>query len=229
VSGGCIVAMGGYAGESRLLDRHMLSLAGRERPRICYLPTAGGDATESIELFHQRFADAAEASVLSLFRRDVEDLAAFLLGQHVICVGGGNTANMLAVWRVHGVDTVLREAWRRGVVLAGPSAGANCWFEACSTDSFGAGLAPLRDGLGFLSGSFCPHYDGEPLRQPSFTGWVAQGALPPGWAADDGVALVFQGTELSEVVSECDGGRAFRVDVDGETPLAVRRLGRRSG
>jgi dipeptidase E len=224
VSGGRIVAMGGYAGESRLLDRHLLSLTGHDRPRVCYLPTAGGDAAEPIELFLQRFADGAEASVLSLFRRDVEDLAAFLLDQHVIYVGGGNTANMLAVWRVHGVDAVLREAWMRGVVLCGPSAGANCWFEACSTDSFGAGLAPLRDGLGFLAGSFCPHYDGEPQRQPTFTRWVAEGALPAGWAADDGVALVFDGTELAEVVSEGNGGRAFRVDVDGETPLVVRGL-----
>lgn len=221
----CIVAVGGYAGESRLLDGHVLSLTGRDRPRVCYLPTAGGDSTESIELFLQRFADTADVSVLSLFRREVEDLAAFMLDQDVIYVGGGNTANMLAVWRVHGVDAVLREAWLRGVVLCGPSAGANCWFEACSTDSFGAGLAPLLDGLGFLAGSFCPHYDGEPLRQPTFTRWVAEAALPPGWAAEDGVALVFDGPELVEAVSERDGGRAFRVAVDGETPLVVRGLG----
>jgi dipeptidase E len=225
VTGRCIVAMGGYAGESGLLDRHVLSLTGRARPRICYLPTAGGDAADAIEQFGRRFADCADTGVLSLFRRDVEDVGTFLLGQDVILVGGGNTANMLAVWRVHGVDAILREAWSRGIVLCGPSAGANCWFDACSTDSFGIGLAPLLDGLGFLAGSFCPHYDGEPLRRPTYTRWVAEGAIPPGWAADDGVALVFHGTELAEAVSERAGGRAFRVEPAGETPVAVRTLG----
>ena len=143
--------------------------------------------------------------------------------QDVIYVGGGNTANMLAIWRLHGVDVVLREAWSRGIVLAGVSAGANCWFEACSTDSFGPDLAPLNDGLGFLAGSFCPHYDGELLRKPTYERWVAEGVLPAGYAADDGVGLVFRGTELTEAVSEVAGGRAFRVEPSGPQALAVRR------
>jgi dipeptidase E len=216
--------MGGSGEWGSGLDVEVLRLTRRERPRVCYVPTAGGDRPDAIEAFHAGLGGLAETAVLTLFWREVEDIRSFLLGQDAIYVGGGNTANMLAIWRLHGVDAALREAWRRGIVLCGPSAGANCWFEACSTDSFGAGLAPLLDGLGFLAGSFCPHYDGEPLRRPTYTRWVAEGALPPGWAADDGVALVFEGTELREAVSERDGGRAFRVGTDGETPVDVRRL-----
>jgi peptidase E len=226
VTGRHIVAMGGggFMMDGRALDDAILGIAGKPMPRVCYVPTAGGDAAEKIEIFHRAFAGRAETSVLHLFWREVEDIDAFLAGQDVIYVAGGNTANMLAIWRVHGVDRALRRAWEAGVVLCGLSAGANCWFEACSTDSFGAGLAPLHDGLGFLPGSFCPHYDGEPLRQPTYTRWVAGGELPPGWAADDGVGLHFAGTELLEAFSESAGGRAFRVDPDGEQPLPVRAL-----
>ena len=215
---------GGFLGESLGLVDHALSLTGQAMPRVCYLPTAGGDQAEVIASFHERLADRCRPSVLTLFHWEVDDAPALLLDQHAIYVGGGNTANMLAVWRLHGIDRVLAEAWRRGIVLCGPSAGANCWFEACSTDSFGTRLAPLNDGLGLLAGSFCPHYDGEPERQPSYRRWVAGGELPPGWAADDGVALVFEGSDLAEAVSERDGGRAFRVDAGGEHPLAVRTL-----
>jgi peptidase E len=215
---------GGFQGETLELVDHILSLTGQERPRICYLPTAGGDQAEAIAAFHERLADRAETSVLTLFHWDCDDAAALLLGQHAIYVGGGNTANMLAIWRMHGIDAILAEAWRRGIVLAGPSAGANCWFQACSTDSFGTTLAPLRDGLGFLEGSFCPHYDGEPERRPTYLRWVAEGELAAGFAADDGVALVFEGTEVAEIVSEREDGRAFRVEAEGERALGVRRL-----
>jgi dipeptidase E len=221
-----IVAMGGggWSMDGRLLDDHILGLTGKQRPRVCYVPTASGDGPDRIARFHEALGDRAETAVLGLFWREVDDIAGFLCAQDVIYVGGGNTANMLAVWRLHGVDTALRAAWEAGVVLCGLSAGANCWFEACSTDSFGAGLAPLLDGLGFLAGSFCPHYDGEPLRRPTYIHWVAEGGLPPGFAADDGVALCFEGTELTEAISERDGGRAFRVAADGETALEARRL-----
>jgi glycosyltransferase involved in cell wall biosynthesis len=141
----------------------------------------------------------------------------------VVYVGGGNTANMLAIWRLHGVDEALREAWSRGFVLCGTSAGANCWFEACTTDSFGP-LAPLEDGLGLLAGSFCPHYDAEPERRPTYLRIVADG-FPAGYAADDGVALHFRGTELREAVAASAIGRAFRVGAGGEEALAVRALG----
>jgi peptidase E len=122
---------------------------------------------------------------------------------------------MLAVWRLHGVDEALREAWERSVVLAGTSAGANCWFEASTTDSFGP-IGPLRDGLGLLEGSFCPHYDGEADRRPTYHRLIADG-FPGGFAADENVAIHFAGTKLAEVVSGRPEAGAYRVDlVDGE-------------
>lgn len=178
--------------------------------------------------FYDAFAGRAEASWLRLFERDGRDLRTFILGQDVVYVGGGNTANMLAIWRLHGVDAILREAWEAGIILAGLSAGSLCWFEAGSTDSFGPGLAPLHDGLGFLPGSHCPHYDGEALRRPSYQRLVADG-LAAGYAADDGAALHFVGTELAEVVTSRPAACAYRVElVDGqvvETVLPSRFLG----
>src|SRR5262249_34514764 len=123
----------------------------------------------------------------------------------VVFVAGGNTANMLAIWRLHGVDRVLRDVWERGGVLGGVSAGANCWFEGCVTDSFRAELDPLADGLGFLPGTFCPHYDGEKLRRPAYSRFVADGALAPGVACDDDAAALYRGAELAEIVATRDG------------------------
>jgi peptidase E len=130
----------------------------------------------------------------------------------VIYVGGGNAANMLAIWRVHGVDKALKKAWERGVVLAGWSAGAICWFDGGLTDSFGPDLAPLRDGLRFLEGSFCPHYDSESLRRPRYEETVGSGALPDGYAADDGVGLLFSGRDFAEAVASLPGQHAYRVE-----------------
>lgn len=138
---------------------------------------------------------------------------------------------MLAVWRVHRVDAVLREAWEAGVALAGGSAGANCWFDASTTDAFLLGRAdPLADGLGFLTGSFCPHYDSEPIRRPSFQRLVSEGRLPPGIACDDLAAVHFVGTEIAEVVSSGSASRAYRVRPGGdggslEEALDVRTIG----
>ena len=231
-----IVAMGGGGfgdhGLETPLDEHILSLArsvrGHARPRVCYLPTAGGDSERNIARFYSAFARRSEAAHLALFDRTVLDLEGFLRGQDAIYVGGGNTANMLAVWRVHGLDGILRRAWDDGVVLAGRSAGSICWFEGGTTDSFG-GLDPLHDGLGFLAGSHSPHYDGEPERRPTYQRLVASGELPAGYAADDGAALVFRGTELVEVVTEEPGARAYRVErgPDGaavETVIEARSL-----
>jgi peptidase E len=232
-----IVAMGGGGfGDNGLetpLDEHILSLArsvrGQSRPRVCYLPTAGGDSERNIARFYSAFARRSEASHLALFDRSVGDLEGFLLGHDAIYVGGGNTANMLAIWRVHGLDRILRRAWDDGIVLAGRSAGSICWFEGGTTDSFG-GLDALRDGLAFLPGSHSPHYDGEPQRRPTYQRLVASGELPPGYAADDGAALVFRGTELVEVVAERLEARAYRVErgPDGtaiETAIEARFLG----
>jgi peptidase E len=237
MTGRTILAMGGggFSDEAAAtpLDEHILDLAReareRERPRVCFVPTASGDAEGYIAKFYAAFARRAEASHLQLFRRTVPDLEEFLLEQDVIYVGGGNTANMLAVWRVHGLDRIMRRAWGDGIVLGGLSAGSICWFEGGTTDSFGA-LAALQDGLGFLPGSISPHYDGEPERRPTYQRLVAAGELPAGYAADDGVGLVFRGTELAEIVSERVDARGYRVErgPDGgavETALETRVLG----
>ena len=215
MAGGRILALGGASllasSTDGPLHQYLLDLTGQARPRICFLGTAGGDSLEYLASFYAFFARRAEATHLALFNRQVEDVEGFLLDQDAIYVGGGNTANMLGVWRTHGVDAALRKAWEAGVVLAGPSAGAMCWFEAGLTDSFGPGLAPLRDGLKFLKGSFCPHYDSESLRRPRLHEVIASGQLPDGYAADDGVGLLFEGRELREAVASLPGSSAFRV------------------
>lgn len=194
------------------LHQFLLDLSGRDRPRICFIGTASGDDASYRAGFYATFARRAEASHLPLFDLTVDDMAAFLLEQDVIFVGGGNTANLLAIWRLHGIDKALKAAWEAGVVLAGPSAGGMCWFEAGLTDSFGAGLAPLKDGLKFLPGSFCPHYDSESLRRPRYEETVGSGALPDGFAADDGVGVLFNGRQLEEVVASLPGQHAYRVE-----------------
>ncbi len=209
------------------LNAFVLGLARRARPRVCFVPTASGDSAEYVASFYRVFSAHHDCSLsdLGLFERTVSDLRSFVLDQDVIWVGGGNTASLLAVWRAHGLDAVLREAWEAGVVLCGVSAGMNCWFEASTTDSFDLSrLAPLHDGLGFLPGSACPHYDGEPQRRPLYRELVASGSFPAGYAADDAAALVFEGTSLSEVVCTEPGSTAYRVTADGEEALAARML-----
>lgn len=211
------------------LDEHMLALTGKERPRICLIPTASGDAMSVAEQFVAAFPRSrAEPSVLWLFGREVADIEAFLAEQDVIYVGGGSTANLMALWRLHGVDEAVRAAYDAGTVLAGVSAGMNCWFEASVTDSWLVGTsAPLADGMGLLAGSCCPHYDGEESRRPAYTTLVA-GGFPAGLAGDDDVAFSFEDEELVEVVASRAGARAFRVTArDGEAheePLPVRLL-----
>lgn len=228
-----ILAIGGASLGPRstdwLLHQFMLDLSGRERPRICFVGTASGEDAHDRAGFYATFARQAEATHLDLFGRRVDDVEGFLLDQDVIYVGGGNTANMLAIWRVHGVDKALKKAWEAGVVLAGWSAGANCWFDASLTDSFGPNLDPLKDGLRFLPGSFCPHYDSESLRRPRYEEVVASGALPDGFAADDGVGILFNGHQLEEVVASLPGQHAYRVErrkgnAVEETQLRARLL-----
>jgi len=225
-----IVAMGGggfsMEPENPALDAFVLSLARSSAPRVCFVPTASGDSEGYVANFYRAFAafDCAPSD-LTLFDRGVDDLEAFVLAQDVVYVGGGNTAAMLAVWRAHGLDAILRRAWAEGVVLCGISAGMNCWFEESVTDSFGTRLAPLHDGLGLVAGSCCPHYDGEEQRRPAYRQFVASGELGAGWAADDGAALVFAGTELAEVVSSRPDAAAYRVARGGEERVAGRFLG----
>jgi dipeptidase E len=211
-----ILAMGGIQLSPGSTDwpllQFMLDLSGRERPRICMLATAGGENASGLASFYATFARHSEPTHLDLFDRTVGDIEAFLLEQDVIFVGGGNTANMLAIWRLHGVDRALKAAWEAGVVLAGWSAGANCWFESSVTDSFGPNLDALKDGLKFLDGSFCPHYDSESLRRPRYEELVGGGSLPDGLAADDGVGILFEGRGLAEVVACLPGQHAYRVE-----------------
>ncbi len=223
-----IVAMGGggfLMGADAPLDDWLLSLTGKKRPKVCFVPTASGDGGWHITRFHEAFSAArAEATHLSLFRRQIADLKSFLLEQDLVYVAGGNTANMLAVWRLHGFHKALQAAWESGVVLAGPSAGGMCWFEGGLTDSFGPALTPIGNGLGFLSGSFCPHYSNEPSRRPEFKKRVSDGSLPRGHAADDGVALRFEGTALAEAVTARPEGKAWIVAKGTEDEIPVRAL-----
>jgi peptidase E len=226
-----VLGGGGFMMEpdNPLLDDFTLSWTGRSRPRVCFLPTASGDSEVNISNFHRAFpASRAEASHVSLFRRDAQNVSEHLLSQHVIYVGGGNTANMLAVWRVHGVDEILRQAYAQGIVLTGVSAGMICWFEGGVTDSFGP-LAPLRDGLKLLAGSACPHYDGEANRRPAYQAMVAASLLPPGIALDDGAGAHFVNGELREIVTSrpgvCGYAVSHRNGVAVESPLPARYLG----
>jgi dipeptidase E len=218
--------MGGggfYADPASPLDDFMLALSPTGRPRVCLVPTPTGDSDRGIATFFEAFSKRdCVPSCLRLFGVP-DDPVSHLASQDVIYVSGGNTANALAIWRLHDIDTALRAAWERGAVLGGVSAGANCWFECSITDSFRPDLDPLMDGLGILPGSFCPHYDGEELRRPRYRALVESG-FPSGYAADDDVAFHFAGTELREVVSARGGAGGYRVEASGETPLSTRAL-----
>jgi peptidase E len=223
---GTIVAMGGLSwddAERRRLEDYFLGFAQRERPRVLFVPTAAADAAEPTLNIVSQLGDRAQVSHLPFFPWPPPDVRELVLDQDVIFVSGGNTANALAIWRVHGFDEILREAWEAGIVLTGWSAGMICWFDAGVTDSFGPQLEGMRDGLGFLPGSACPHYDGEAERRPVYTRLVREG-FPPGLAADDCVALRFDGTELAEVVSAREGAGAYRVSPQGEEPIEARPL-----
>lgn len=213
--------------EDGLLDDWLLGHARGPHPKVCFLPTASGDSPGYSARFLQVFRTRhdCEPSVLPLFGRQLDDeaLRTFVLAQDVVYVGGGNTANMLAVWRVHGVDRLLREAHDRGTLLCGISAGANCWAEASHTDSFGP-LAALTDGLGLLQGSVCPHYDSEPGRRPSYRAAVAGQALPAGWALDDGTGVLFTEGRPTEAVTRVESARVYRVEPDGRGGVRERAL-----
>jgi peptidase E len=220
-----IVGLGGGGPtleQATLLDDYVLALTGKERPRVLFVPTASADDQSYAVWFFERFARRAEASLLPTFPWPPERLREHVLEQDAICVGGGNTANMLAIWRVHGIDALMREAWENGVVLWGASAGMICWFEAGVTDSFGPQLEGM-DCLGFLAGSACPHYDGEERRRPRYRELVDLG-FPEGIAAEDGVGLHYVGTTLAEIVTCRPGASAYRVTRDGEEKLDAREL-----
>jgi peptidase E len=211
---------------------YAIKLSGKPTPRLCVLNQAVGDDPAYYLRFYDRLANSsAEVRHLSLFPMpNVEDPEDFLLSQDIIFVGGGSVANMVAVWRVHGIDQILRKAWQAGIVLAGSSAGGICWFEGGTTDSFGARLRAYTDGLAMLPGSFCPHYNSEAERRPLYQRLVAEGALPDGLACDDGVGAHFVDDNLAGMISDRPDGSGYQVISDGaggftETQLPVRFLG----
>jgi dipeptidase E len=227
-----IIAMGGggfLMDDTPLLDDFILSHANGSASRVCFVATASGDSDRMLVNYYAALGPRCRASHLPLFRRQHADVAAHLLDQDVIYVGGGNTPNMLAVWRVHDADVALRRAYEAGVMLCGVSAGALCWFEGGVTDSFGGPLRHLDGALGLLPGTFCPHYDADPRRRPAYQRLVADG-MASGFAADVGAALHFIDGAVSEVVTSRLHARAYRVergrggDVH-EEPLPARYLG----
>jgi dipeptidase E len=222
---------GGFSMEpgNRLLDDYVLGLAARPQPRVCFLPTASGDADHYIVRFYRAFcASRCEPSHVSLFRRDggADDPETHLLSRDVIYVGGGSVISLLGAWRAHGIDGVLRRAWEAGVVLCGLSAGSLCWFA----DGVTAFHGPARavQGLGLLPWSNCVHFDGEAERDNAYRRMLRDG-MRPGYAAEDGAALHFVGERLSRVVSSRAGARAYRMrSVDGRVErraLAATYLG----
>jgi peptidase E len=215
ITQGQIVAFGGggFAMEpdNPLLDDYVLSLTGKDRPRVCLIPTASGDSLAWLDRFYELFTeDRCEPTHLALFSRSVDDLYEFLSEQDVIYASGGNTVNLLAIWRAQGLAEVLPRVLAQGTIACGVSAGALCWFERGVTDSYGPGLNPLENGLGFLSGSFCPHYDSDPRRPFTYPEYVRKSGVA-GTAVEDGVALHYVDGQLQRVVSSRPDARAWRM------------------
>jgi dipeptidase E len=212
-----IFAMGGggftMEPNNPLLDDYVLSLAGATEPRILFLPTASGDTSHQINAFKARFAHrtcAPEHISLFRMRETNRPLREMVLDQDIVYVGGGSMRNLLAIWQAHGLDELLLEAWQCGIVLAGLSAGAMCWFQGGVTRS--SGPPEVMAGLGLLEGSLTVHADGEPERLPVWLTAVRDGKLPGGWALDDGVGLLFRGKRMERAVSSRPGAGAQRVD-----------------
>jgi peptidase E len=206
--------------------RYAFELSGKERPRVCLLATAVGDDRQMIARFYDACSrEEVHASHLELFPMPNHvDTEAFLLAQDVLWVGGGSVANLLAVWRVHGLDRILRTAWEQGIILAGVSAGSICWHVGGTTDSFGTRLRPVTNGLGFLPYSSGVHYDSEPQRRPFFQQLIEDGTLPEGYATDDGVVLHFVNTTLRKALSNTAQKFAYHVYRDESGHVQEERI-----
>ena len=203
----------------------MFQLAGSpQEPRFCYLGTAVGDSPAYTTAVYEAFVGTGvQVSHVALFPMpNVEDMRAHLLAQDVVWVGGGSVAGLLAMWRLHGLDEILQEAWTAGVVLGGVSAGSLCWHVGGTTDSFGPDLRPVTNGLGLLPYSNGVHYDSEEQRRPLFHRLVSDGTLPAGYATDDGVGLHYRGTDFVEAVTDTEGKAAYHVE-RGPDGAAVER------
>lgn len=224
-----VIALGGggfsMEPENPLLDRYILEQCTKENPKICFIGTASGDAEGYIERFYNFFRmEDCEPTHLSLFKPHTRDIKNFIMNQDILYVGGGNTKNLMALWREWEIDVAIRQAYDQGTILAGLSAGSLCWFEDGITDSYGDELEPISC-LGILRGSHCPHYDGEESRRPTYRKFIQEGKVGSGYAADDGVALHFIDEEMHKIVSSREHAKGYRVDKDKESILTTRYLG----
>jgi peptidase E len=210
--------------ENLSLDQYVIQQAQRERPKVCFIPTARGDADDYVLQFYEAFTRLnCQPSYLSLFQLPTADLEAYILEKHIVYVGGGNTQSLLALWRAWGLDLILRKAYEKGIVLAGISAGANCWFQQCTTDSVPGELRVLGC-LGLLPGSFTPHYDGEHARRPTLHRMLKEGLIAPGFAADDGAAIHFVNGEPLYAVRSRPTAEVYRVTAE-EGHVVEKALG----
>ena len=216
-----IIAMGGggfsMEPENPLLDQYIVKQAYKTNPSVCFLPHATDDAIRYTFKFFKAFTQLeVKPTHLSLFSPETADLESFLMEQDIIYVGGGNTKSMIALWREWNLDKFLIKAYDNGTILAGISAGANCWFEQCITDSLPGRLTVLQC-LGIIRGSFCPHYDGEAERRSSLYKLLSEDSIKSGYAADDGAAIHFIDGELACAVSSRPSAKVYNVGkVDGQ-------------
>jgi peptidase E len=208
------------------LTAYAIDLAGVDGrpPRVCFLATAVGDNPQVIASFYEAALQRGlAASHINCFPMpNFDDVRGHLLDQDVIWVFGGSVAGLLAMWRLHGYDELMREAWQAGVVLTGGSAGSICWHVGGTTDSFGPTLRPVTNALAFLPYSNGVHYDSEEQRRPLFQSLIAAGTLPAGYATEDGVGLLYRETQLVEAVTEVDGKSAYHVSRDGDRAVETR-------
>ncbi|MGR6921729.1 Type 1 glutamine amidotransferase-like domain-containing protein [[Actinomadura] parvosata] len=202
--------------EASGLLRYGLDLTGQDRPKLGLVATATGDSADWLLKMYGAFAGwDVELSHLTVFPMpNVPDPRAWILEQDMIYVSGGSVANLMALWRLHGLDEVFEEAWRAGVVLSGQSAGALCWHVGGNTDSFGPDLRVWAEGMALLPFSCGVHYNSEPQRRELLQRSVAEGELPGGYAADEGVGLHYVGTEFIQAVSVEPAGYAYKVETD---------------
>ena len=227
-----IIALGGggfsMEPDNPLLDLYILKQAKKAKPQICFIPTASGDSDNYISRYYNFFNQQdCKPSHLSLFEPPTRNLESFILEKDIVYVGGGNTINLLALWKEWGLDDILRKAWNQGVILAGLSAGSICWFEEGVTDSYGDGLGPIKC-LGFLKGSNCPHYDGEIERRPAYHKLIESKKIQSGVATDDGVAIHYKEQGISKIVSSRPNSKAYSVSFEKkviETELQTEFLG----